>query len=60
MVSKPDKDSDKDGYKDVLEVYAKTLPGDPESKPTTPVAELEAQLEAEGGVDLFKPFVPRK
>ena len=60
LVLKHDKDSDKDGYKDVLEVYAKTLPGDPESKPTTAVAELEAQLEAEGGVDLLKPIIPRQ
>jgi hypothetical protein len=59
LVLKHDKDSDQDGYKDALEVYAKTLPGDPESKPLTPVNELEAQLEAAGGVDLFKPFVPK-
>jgi hypothetical protein len=60
LVLKRDKDSDEDGYKDVLEVFAKTLPGDPESKPTESAAELEAQLEAEGGVDLFKPVIARQ
>jgi hypothetical protein len=60
LVLKRDKDSDEDGYKDVLEVFAKTLPGDPESKPTAPAVELEAQLEAAGGVDLFKPVIPRQ
>jgi hypothetical protein len=60
LVLKRDKDSDEDGYKDVLEVFAKTLPGDPESKPEQSVAELEAQLEAEGGVDLFKPVIARQ
>ncbi len=60
LVLKRDKDSDQDGYKDVLEVFAKTLPGDPESKPEEPVAELEAQLAAKGGVDLFKPLIPRQ
>jgi hypothetical protein len=60
LVLKRDKDSDEDGYKDVLEVFAKTLPGDPESKPEQPAAELEAQLEAEGGVDLFKPLIARQ
>ncbi len=59
LVLKRDKDSDEDGYKDVLEVFAKTLPGDPESKPKNSAAELEAQLEAEGGVDLFKPLIAR-
>jgi hypothetical protein len=54
-----DKDSDEDGYKDVLEVFAKTLPGDPESKPEDSAEDLEAQLEAEGGVDLFKPLIVR-
>jgi hypothetical protein len=60
LVLKRDKDSDQDGYKDVLEVFAKTLPGDPESKPEEPVEKLEAQLEATGGVDLFKPIIPRQ
>ncbi len=59
LVLKHDKDSDEDGYKDVLEVFAKTLPGDPESKPTASVEELEAALEEAGGVDLFKPVIER-
>jgi hypothetical protein len=60
LVLKRDKDSDQDGYKDVVEVFAKTLPGDPESKPEQPAEELEVQLEAKGGVDLFKPLIARQ
>jgi hypothetical protein len=52
---KDNADSDGDGYTDVLEVVAKTLPGDANSKPTKSVAELEAELKALGGVDAFKP-----
>jgi hypothetical protein len=59
LVLKRNKDSDEDGYSDLLEVYAKTLPGDPESKPNESVKVLAAQLEAEGGVDLFKPLNAR-
>jgi hypothetical protein len=51
---KAGKDSDGDGYSDVLEVVAKTLPGDEKSKPTKTVAALEAELKALGGVDYFK------
>jgi hypothetical protein len=53
-VLKANKDSDGDGYSDVLEVVAKTLPGDANSKPTKTVAALEAELKALGGVDHFK------
>lgn len=53
-VLKANKDSDGDGYSDVLEVVAKTLPGDEKSKPTKTVAALEAELKALGGVDHFK------
>lgn len=52
---KADKDSDGDTYSDVLEVIAKTLPGDASSKPTQSVAALAAELKKLGGVDVFKP-----
>lgn len=48
-------DSDEDGFIDVLEVVAKTLPGDPDSKPKKIASELEAALKKIGGLDAFKP-----
>lgn len=55
LVLKQNQDSDGDGYPDALEVAARTLPGDPGSKPTRTIPELEAQLAAMGGLDAFKP-----
>ncbi len=52
---KKNADSDKDGFKDVLEVVAGTLPGDAKSKPTLKAADLEAKLKKMGGVSAFKP-----
>jgi hypothetical protein len=52
-------DSDKDGYSDLLEVVAKTLPGDAKSKPSASVSELEADLKKIGGVETFKPVVAK-
>jgi hypothetical protein len=53
------KDSDKDGYTDAQEVYAKTLPGVSASRPSRPAKEIQAALEAAGGVDeLFSPKTP--
>ncbi len=52
---KANKDSDGDKFSDVLEVVAKTMPGDATSKPTKTVAVLTAELKALGGVDAFKP-----
>jgi hypothetical protein len=52
---KANKDSDSDGYSDVLEVVAKTLPGDAKSKPSQKVADLQKSLTKMGGVDAFKP-----
>ncbi len=52
---KANKDSDGDGYADVLEIVAKTLPGDDKSKPTKSVKDLEADLKKLGGVEIFKP-----
>jgi hypothetical protein len=55
LTLKAGKDSDGDKYTDVLEVVAKTLPGDAKSKPSKTVAALQAELKAMGGVDAFKP-----
>ncbi len=50
-------DSDKDGYRDVLEVVGKSFPGNKNSVPTQTVEALETKLEAMGGVDAFLPIV---
>lgn len=55
LVLKADKDADEDGFSDALEVVAKTLPGNANSKPTQTKAALEAELEKLGGVDHYKP-----
>ena len=55
QVLKANKDSDGDKFSDLLEVVAKTLPGDASSKPTKTVAVLTADLKKMGGVDAFKP-----
>jgi hypothetical protein len=52
---KANKDSDSDGYSDVLEIVAKTLPGDAKSKPSKKVVDLQKDLKKLGGVDAFKP-----
>jgi hypothetical protein len=52
---KKNADSDKDGFKDVLEVVAGTLPGDAKSKPSAKAPDLEAKLKKMGGVTAFKP-----
>jgi hypothetical protein len=49
------KDSDGDGYADVLEVFAGTLPGDANSKPLVTTQFLMQSLEKVGGVDIYKP-----
>lgn len=48
-------DSDNDGYTDMLEAVAKTLPGDPKSKPSKSTIQLESELKRLGGVNRFKP-----
>jgi hypothetical protein len=48
-------DSDQDGFIDVLEIIAKTLPGNPNSKPQKTVLQLETALRKMGGLDAFKP-----
>ena len=54
-VLKANGDADADGYPDVIEVYARTLPGDPESKPDKTLAALEKAFEAAGGVAQYAP-----
>lgn len=48
-------DADQDGYLDVLEVFARTLPGDPKSRPAQPVADLQAAFEKAGGLGQYLP-----
>jgi hypothetical protein len=55
LTMKERKDSDGDGYDDVLEVLGNGRPGNPNIKPRTPKDTLEAQLKIMGGVDYFKP-----
>lgn len=55
LTLKENKDHDGDGYADVLEVFAKTLPGDSKSKPSKSVADLQKELTAAGGVDQYQP-----
>ena len=52
---KAGQDSDGDGYSDALEVFAKTLPADPSSKPDKPVAQLQKEFYEAGGVEQYKP-----
>ncbi|CAM4356937.1 hypothetical protein [Deinococcus marmoris] len=54
-VLKADGDADGDGFPDALEVFARTLPGDPESRPDKPLAELQAGFAAAGGVAQYAP-----
>lgn len=49
------KDSDGDGYADVLEVFAGTWPGNPDSKPLATPEALMERLQKAGGLDIFKP-----
>ncbi len=49
-----DEDADKDGYSDVLEIFAGTLPGDPLSKPNEASQALSARFEQAGGLMLYR------
>ena len=51
-------DADGDGYPDAVEIFAKTLPGDPASRPERPVADLQAEFDAVGGAAQFAPPEP--
>jgi hypothetical protein len=50
-----DTDADKDGYKDALEVFAGTLPGDKNSLPLVDAQTLETNFESAGGLELYQP-----
>ena len=54
-----DRDSDADGYPDALEVFARTLPGDPASRPKESLTELRAAFEASGGTERYAPAAKR-
>ena len=54
-VLEDDTDADKDGYKDALEVFAGTLPGDKNSSPLVEVQTLETNFESAGGLELYQP-----
>ncbi|WP_052016721.1 hypothetical protein [Deinococcus sp. RL] len=43
-------DADADGYPDALELFARTLPGDPTSKPAKSLGDLRAEFERAGGL----------
>ena len=48
------KDADQDGFIDILEIVAKSLPGDKNSRPTKTVVVLEAELKQLGGIEAFR------
>lgn len=48
-------DADADNYSDALEFFARTLPGDPKSKPEKPVPELQQAFEQAGGMKQYTP-----
>jgi hypothetical protein len=48
-------DVDKDGFSDALEVFAGTMPGDANSKPTETPEVLKTKFDAAGGVTQYAP-----
>ena len=52
-------DADGDGFPDALEIFAHTLPGDPNSSPARPLATLWSEFVAAGGVAQYAPKAPR-
>ncbi|MFC4455382.1 hypothetical protein [Deinococcus sonorensis] len=53
-------DADRDGYADVLEVFARTLPGDPSSRPGEPPEQVMAAFEHAGGMRLYQAKRPEQ
>jgi hypothetical protein len=49
------KDADGDGYADMLEVFAGTLPGNKDSAPLVATGALEIAFGKAGGLDQYKP-----
>lgn len=60
LLLKQDLDSDQDGYSDILEVYAHTLPGNPESKPAKPLDALKTAFAKAGDIEQYAPESPSK
>ncbi len=48
------KDSDQDGYMDILEIVAKTAPGDKKSRPSKTAVALSNELTRLGGIAAFR------
>nr|WP_246363475.1 hypothetical protein [Deinococcus budaensis] len=48
-------DADGDGFPDALEFYARTLPGDPKSRPAQALALLQAEFGKAGGLNQYRP-----
>lgn len=48
-------DADADGYPDALEFFARTLPGDPKSKPARALPDLQTEFEKAGGLTQYQP-----
>jgi hypothetical protein len=48
-------DVDQDGFSDALEVFAGTMPGDANSKPTQTLEVLKSKFDAAGGVTQYAP-----
>jgi len=53
-------DSDGDGYADALEVFARTRPGDADSRPKEPETSLRARFEEAGGAAQYRVRPPTK
>lgn len=52
-------DADGDGFPDALELYARTLPGDPDSRPQKPLTALQTDFEKAGGLSQYRPRADR-
>jgi hypothetical protein len=49
------RDSDVDGYEDALEVFAKTMPGDPKSVPQDKRDMIKERFDKSGGLEQYRP-----
>lgn len=55
LVLAENQDADKDGYSDALEIFARTLPGDPKSVPDEALDTLQQRFEKAGGAAQYRP-----
>jgi hypothetical protein len=53
-------DADRDGYPNAVEVFARTLPGDPASRPQAAPEAVARELEEAGGVERYRPKPPAR